>query len=82
MGGQKSAFFGEDELLVSDQASTRSDHNLSFATEQGTTDIELRNESTIEVAPENSSSLLKGFLFMNNYCLFNNLAAMSFKVLL
>ena len=26
--------------------------------------------------------MLKGFLFMNNYCLFNNLAAMSFKVLL
>ena len=25
--------------------------------------------------------MLKGFLYMNNYCLFNNLAAMSFKVL-
>jgi hypothetical protein len=36
-----------------------------------------------ESAPEaRPSSLLKGFLFMNNYCLFNNLAAMSFKVLL
>ena len=29
-----------------------------------------------------SSNMCKGFLFMNNYCLFNNLAAMSFKVLL
>lgn len=26
--------------------------------------------------------MLKGFLFMNNYCLFNNLAAMGFKVLM
>ena len=53
MGGHKSAFCGEDELLVSDQASTRSDHNLSFATEQGIADIELRNESALEVAPKN-----------------------------
>lgn len=28
------------------------------------------------------SSLLRGFLFMNNYCLFNNMAAICFKLLM
>ena len=42
--------------------------------------LNLGSESTVQV--QSSGNLLKGFFFMNNYCLFNNLAAIGFKVLL
>ena len=39
------------------------------------------DEKASEETPR-SSSLLKGFFYMNNFCFLNNCAAMSFKLLL